>query len=71
MQIFDYLKTLNDTVVAVEPHLAPCKAEGIVEIGEAIAIADLIVILVAHHDFREFKSLIEKKKVLDFCGLMN
>jgi UDP-N-acetyl-D-mannosaminuronic acid dehydrogenase len=71
MQILDDLKSRGENVVIVEPHVCNLENIDFVPIEEAIDVADLIVVLVAHDDFQSYKNLIKKTRVLDFCGYLS
>ena len=71
LQILDDLKACDENVIAVEPHLTSCNGVGLIKVDDAVRIADLVVILVAHDEFQGFKDLIKKREVLDFCGFLN
>ncbi len=63
-----------DNVVCVEPNISLktiINSDGskleLVEIGNALAVSDIVVFLVAHREFKDLE--ISGKKVLDFCGI--
>jgi UDP-N-acetyl-D-mannosaminuronic acid dehydrogenase len=66
-------------LLIVEPHLKelPCKLANfpnleMVDLSEAIARADVVVILVAHNRFRALdRGLVSSKVVIDTVGLLN
>jgi len=60
------LMASNVDVVVAEPNIKEYKDFKIYDYREAIEIADIVVFLVAH---KEFKNLKITKKVLDFCGV--
>ena len=53
-------------ILAVEPNIKSHKDFEIINYEKAIDIADIVVFLVAH---KEFKALKIKKQFLDFCGI--
>lgn len=53
-------------ILAVEPNIKSHKDFEIINYKKAIDIADIVVFLVAH---KEFKALKIKKQFLDFCGI--
>lgn len=57
----------NEEYYIVEPNIESHKVFKITEYGEAVAKADIIVILVAHNEFKNLN--LEGKIVLDFCGV--
>ena len=71
IQILDDLQAYGENLIAVEPHLTSHEGVKLVHADEAVRIADLIVVLVAHDEFQGVKDLIKKRKVLDFCGFLN
>lgn len=55
-------------ILAVEPNIKSHKDFEIINYEKAIDIADIVVFLVAH---KEFKTLKIQKQFLDFCGMQN
>ena len=53
-------------ILAVEPNIKSHKDFEIINYEKAIDIADIVVFLVAH---KEFKTLKIQKQFLDFCGI--
>ena len=60
------LKQAGFDILAVEPNIKSHKDFEIINYEKAIDIADIVVFLVAH---KEFKALKIKKQFLDFCGI--
>lgn len=58
-------------VCAVEPHVEKYDELEILELEQALAKADLVVILVKHREFvlPEVKRRLREARVLDFCGI--
>jgi UDP-N-acetyl-D-mannosaminuronic acid dehydrogenase len=65
------LKRRKYEVFAVEPHVDEHDELEILELEQALAIADLVVVLVKHRNFLlpEARKCLRKSKVLDFCGI--
>jgi len=55
-------------ILAVEPNIETHKEFELVNYKEALKIADIVVFLVAH---KEFKGIIKQENYLDFCGVLN
>ena len=53
-------------ILAVEPNIKSHKDFEIINYEKAVDIADIVVFLVAHKEFKELKI---QKEVLDFCGI--
>lgn len=66
MVVFQQLLAAGLQPLAVEPNLKHHSSLTLTSWQEAAQTADLVVFLVAH---REFKNLIVKKQILDFCGV--
>lgn len=62
------LKNQGFEILAVEPNIKSHKDFEIINYEKAVDIADLVVFLVAHKEFKELKI---EKEVLDFCGMRN
>ena len=62
------LKNQGFEILAVEPNIKSHKDFEITNYEKAVDIADIVVFLVAH---KEFKGLKIEKEVLDFCGVRN
>ena len=62
------LKNQGFEILAVEPNIKSHKDFEIINYEKAVDIADIIVFLVAHKEFKELKI---EKEVLDFCGVRN
>jgi UDP-N-acetyl-D-mannosaminuronic acid dehydrogenase len=62
--------SLDDTIYIVEPNIQEHKVFKLTPIEEAIEKADIIVLLVAHKEFKNIQSS-NQKVVLDFCGVTN
>jgi UDP-N-acetyl-D-mannosaminuronic acid dehydrogenase len=60
----------DDTCFFVEPNIREHKVFKLTPQQEAIDIADIIIYLVAHNEFKNIKPK-EEKIVLDFCGVCN
>lgn len=60
----------NEEYYIVEPNIKSHKVFKLTDFGEAAEKADIIVMLVAHKEFKTL-SLSVDKIVLDFCGVMN
>ena len=54
-------------VLPVEPHISDFKEFKIYETEQALEISDIVVLLVKHKKFKHLN--LEKKYVLDFCGI--
>lgn len=67
LHITKLLKNDGFEILAVEPNITTHKSLEITNYEEAIEKADVIVYLVAHNEFKGLK--IEKKEVIDFCGV--
>jgi UDP-N-acetyl-D-mannosaminuronic acid dehydrogenase len=67
LYVFQELLASDIHPLAVEPNLKDHVSLSFTSVQEAVEIADLVVYLVAH---REFKGLSAKGKTLDFCGVM-
>ena len=67
LQVFQRLITEGLKPLAVEPNLKMHPSLILTSWEEAVEIADLLVYLVAH---REFKAPDVKGKIIDFCGVM-
>ena len=63
------LKADGLDVLAVEPNIKTHSEFEIVKDADAIELADIIVYLVAHKEFKGIR--IFGKKVIDFCGVTN
>lgn len=61
------LKQVGFDILAVEPNIKSHKDFEIINYEKAIDIADIVVFLVAH---KEFKALKIQKQFLDFCGIL-
>jgi UDP-N-acetyl-D-mannosaminuronic acid dehydrogenase len=57
------------SVRVVEPNVQKHKDFEIVETQEAFDRSDIVVFLVSHKEFRQFKG--QKKNMLDFCGVVS
>ena len=62
------LKNQGFEILAVEPNIKSHKDFEIINYEKAVDIADIVVFLVAHKEFKELKI---EKEVLDFCGVLN
>ena len=60
----------DDTCFIVEPNINEHKVFKLTTTNEAVEIADIIVYLVAHNEFKNINLSIDKI-VLDFCGVSN
>ena len=60
----------NEEYFIVEPNISEHKVFKLTDYKDAAEIADIIVFLVAHKDFKTLK-LKKEKMVLDFCGVLN
>jgi len=60
----------EDALLIVEPNIETHHKHKLVNYVQAYEEADIIVILVAHKEFKAFKSD-RTKTVLDFCGVLN
>jgi len=60
------LKKQGFEILAVEPNIKSHKDFEIINYEKAVDIADIVVFLVAHKEFKELKI---EKEVLDFCGI--
>ena len=60
------LKNQGFEILAAEPNIKSHKDFEIINYEKAVDIADIVVFLVAH---KEFKGLKIEKEVLDFCGI--
>lgn len=58
----------DDTCFIVEPNLKEHRDFKLTKVEDAIEKADIIVYLVAHNEFKKIQ-LIERKLILDFCGI--
>lgn len=79
LQIVDELgKDSNLKLFAVDPHVAKlprqlgdCDNVSLVSLDEALHEADIVVVLVAHSQFKEInQSLLLQRIVIDTCGLL-
>lgn len=68
LHVAQQLKTDDFNVLFVEPNLKTSKEFELVSFPEAIDMADIIILLVAHNEFKELK-IGEFKTVIDFCGI--
>ncbi|MGB5965561.1 MAG: nucleotide sugar dehydrogenase, partial [Sulfurimonadaceae bacterium] len=59
----------NLDVLAVEPNIHNSDEFTLVDFGQAVKEADIVVFLVAHKEFGDLNT--EKKLNLDFCGVKN
>ena len=57
-------------LLVVEPNISEHKNYKLIDYREAFEQADIVVFLVAHTVFKEFKNESTRKKVLDFCGVL-
>lgn len=66
------LKTQGYEVIAVEPNIDSHDSFKVVELEQALGIADVIAILVKHRQFltRNIQQQLESKSALDFCGAL-
>ena len=66
------LKTQGYEVIAVEPNIDSHESLKVVELEQALGIADVIAILVKHRQFltRNIQQQLESKSALDFCGAL-
>ena len=60
------LKNQGFEILAVEPNIKSHKDFEIINYEKAVDIADIVVFLVTHKEFKELKI---EKEVLDFCGI--
>ena len=60
----------NEEHYIVEPNIEFHTIYKLTDYKEAVEKADIIVFLVAHNEFKSFKST-KNKVVLDFCGIIN
>jgi UDP-N-acetyl-D-mannosaminuronic acid dehydrogenase len=67
------LVELGFNIICVEPNVDEHDDFKIVDLESAIQCCDLAAILVGHKEFKstDGKALLQKKKAIDFCGLMN
>ncbi len=65
------LKRRKHDVFAVEPYVDKHDELELLELEQALAKADLVVVLVKHRDFTlpEVKKRLRQSRVLDFCGI--
>jgi len=60
----------NFNILAVEPNLKKVKDFQLTDINKALEMADILIFLVKHNEFKEIKMKdVEDKIVLDYCGL--
>ncbi len=60
------------TILAVEPNIGSHPGFELVETGDAIARANIVVMLTAHNQFKDITAeALHGKQVLDFCGLLS
>ena len=66
------LQSQGYEVLAVEPNIKSYKTLSIVDIEEALALADVCALLVKHQQFltSSLKNQLIEKKCLDFCGAL-
>lgn len=60
----------DDTCYIVEPNIQEHKVFKLTPTVEAIDKADIIILLVAHNEFKNLK-IHNTKMILDFCGILN
>ena len=58
----------NADILVVEPNVIEHKVFKLSDYKEAYEKADIVVMLVAHKEFRELPWT-DKKVILDFCGI--
>ncbi|MFC1669367.1 UDP-N-acetyl-D-mannosamine dehydrogenase [Spirochaetota bacterium] len=68
LQITSELKENGNKIVVVEPNIDELEGYEIVNHDEVYEVADIIVFLVAHKEFKNMHSE-SKKIILDFCGV--
>jgi UDP-N-acetyl-D-mannosaminuronic acid dehydrogenase len=62
---------LEGELLVVEPNLASHPEHVLVELDEAMRTADIVVVLVAHKEFKKLPlSAFEEKVVVDTCGIL-
>ena len=57
--------------IVVEPNIIEHQLFNLSSFELAIKNADIIVFLVAHKEFKDFKSRDDSQIILDFCGVTN
>ena len=60
----------DDTCFIVEPNIQEHKVFKLTPTEEAVEKADIVVLLVAHNEFKKL-NINNSKIVLDFCGVLN
>jgi UDP-N-acetyl-D-mannosaminuronic acid dehydrogenase len=70
LKIFDNLIKNGFEVVGVEPNLKVYKNYKLISLKHALAISDLIVILVGHKLFIDNSEIKSAKNIIDFCGIL-
>lgn len=61
----------NLDILAVEPNIKSYKDFEIHDYKKAVGKADIVVYLVSHKEFLDFKINSNKKIIIDFCGIAN
>ena len=65
------LETCNECeIFIVEPYVTEHKIFKLTDYKKAFEQADIVAILVAHNQFKEFPKDIKGKQILDFCGAL-
>ncbi len=59
----------NEEYFIVEPNIKTHNVFKLTETDFAVKNADIIVLLVAHEEFKNLSSSLTNKVVLDFCGV--
>lgn len=68
IEIYKYLQASEKNVIACEPNLRKHEAIELFSVEGAVSKADIIVLLVAHNEFKSLSIPIEKE-VLKFCNI--
>lgn len=69
LRVSQALKNKGFTVMDVEPNLKNSIHRKLFSIPHALAHADIFIFLVAHKEFQDI-ILPQKKRILDFCGIL-
>ncbi len=68
LQIINMLIKQGKDVLVVEPNIQDHESFSLIQYNEAVNLADIIVFLVAHDEFKDIK-IPDGKKVIDVCGI--
>jgi UDP-N-acetyl-D-mannosaminuronic acid dehydrogenase len=70
--VAETLLACGSDVMAVEPNIAEHRQLRLVEVGDALRTADVLVVLVKHREFLRdpVRSALRERKAIDLCGVL-